>query len=182
MNWQYLMYHHTAGPKTQTVEQIRNYHVNGKGWSDIGYHFLVDYKGNIHEGRPLTRRGAHEEKYNGTAIGIAAIGNFEEEKMPPEQERAIIELSRKLMKQYNISPQNLLLHRDVDATACPGKHFPAERIRFQLRLKDSDPVDEAIAWLKEQGITSSPEYWRRKVKEVKYLDQLFINIAKKWRK
>lgn len=181
MNWKYLMYHHTATSKESTVEAIRDYHTKVRGWSDIGYHLLVDYKGNIHEGRSLDRQGAHCIKYNTTAIGIAAIGNFEEHEMPPEQERGIVKLSKQLLKQFNISPQNILIHKDVDATACPGKHFPTERIKFQLQLKDKNSIEGAIDWLVKQGVINSPEYWKIKAKNVKYLDQLFINIANKWR-
>ena len=55
--------HHTADPNTystvaQAEQQIRNdavYHINGLGWCDIGYNFVVDKWGNIYEGRANSR-------------------------------------------------------------------------------------------------------------------------------
>ena len=41
-----------------------------------------------------------------------------------------------------------------------------------------EPLDTALAKLKEVGITNSPAYWKEKAKEVKYLDQLLINMSR----
>ncbi len=52
--------HHTAGNEFNTtgyeaskanVRAIQNLHMNSNGWSDIGYHFLVDKFGFTFEGR-----------------------------------------------------------------------------------------------------------------------------------
>ncbi|MBU2575178.1 MAG: N-acetylmuramoyl-L-alanine amidase, partial [Elusimicrobia bacterium] len=58
--------HHTAGHYPENYEEavseirfIQDYHQNGRGWIDIGYHFLIDPLGNIFEGRPMYAVGAH---------------------------------------------------------------------------------------------------------------------------
>lgn len=33
--------HYSAGPTSQTPRQIQNYHMDGNGWSDVGYNFLA---------------------------------------------------------------------------------------------------------------------------------------------
>lgn len=68
--------HHTATAKTTSVECIRRYHVEKKGWDDIGYHFLIDWEGYYMRGRPLTRNGAHALGRN-HYVGIALIGHSE---------------------------------------------------------------------------------------------------------
>ncbi len=72
-----IIIHHTATYKDTTVESIRSYHMNTRGWSDIGYHYLIDGKGRIRLGRPVWRSGAHCKWHNRTSIGVAIIGNFQ---------------------------------------------------------------------------------------------------------
>lgn len=62
------------------VRSIYAYHVKGRGWSDVGYHFLVDRFGTVYEGRkgsldavPL---GVHTGGFNTDTIGVSAIGDY----------------------------------------------------------------------------------------------------------
>ncbi|GAA3006914.1 hypothetical protein GCM10010447_40380 [Streptomyces fulvorobeus] len=66
--------HYSAGPPTQTPRQIQNYHMDGNGWDDIGYNFLVDTAGRIYEGRGWNVVGAHAAPHNTTHIGVCFIG------------------------------------------------------------------------------------------------------------
>ncbi|MEU5159698.1 N-acetylmuramoyl-L-alanine amidase, partial [Streptomyces sp. NPDC020875] len=66
--------HYSAGAATQTVRQIQNYHMDSRGWSDIGYNFLVDRDGRIFEGRGWDVVGAHATGHNNTHIGVCFIG------------------------------------------------------------------------------------------------------------
>ena len=47
-----------------SVDTIRSWHVDGRGWSDIGYHYIIYIDGSIHTGRPLDRSGAHTKGHN----------------------------------------------------------------------------------------------------------------------
>lgn len=47
-----------------------------KGWSDIGYNFLVGEDGNVYEGRGWDKQGAHSKPFNSKSIGICIIGNY----------------------------------------------------------------------------------------------------------
>lgn len=80
--------HHTAGNEFNTtgyeaskanVRAIQNLHMNTNGWSDIGYHFLVDKFGYIFEGRHNSMgalpRGAHDGS-NGNSFGFNVMGYF----------------------------------------------------------------------------------------------------------
>ncbi len=79
--------HHTDSPNDYAPEQvpamIRSmyaYHVQGRGWCDIGYNFLVDKYGRLFEGRyggidkPVV--GAHTAGFNSLSFGVAMIGNM----------------------------------------------------------------------------------------------------------
>ena len=107
------------------VEGIDRIHKN-KGWTCIGYHFYVRKDGNIYRGRKENTVGAHAYGSNTDSIGICAEGNFEKETMPEAQKKAIQELVAYLKDKYGIS--KVQKHRDVNATACPGKNYPFDEI------------------------------------------------------
>ena len=119
-----LILHHTATPQDTTVESIRNYHVNDRGWSDIGYHYLVDYTGKIHDGRPEKRKGAHAGIHNEGSLAIAVIGNYEETELTVRSCRALMELLGYLEYKYSqfvVGDIEVIGHKDVSNTLCPGK-------------------------------------------------------------
>lgn len=64
----------TPAERDVTVEEIRRWHVKERGWSDIGYHFVIHLDGSVHEGRPLERSGAHARGHNRNSIGICYVG------------------------------------------------------------------------------------------------------------
>ncbi|GAA1460525.1 peptidoglycan-binding domain-containing protein [Nocardiopsis exhalans] len=66
--------HYSAGPPTQTPRQIQNFHMDGQGWADVGYNFLVDRQGNVYEGRGWLAVGAHAAPHNTSHIGVCFIG------------------------------------------------------------------------------------------------------------
>src|SRR5213083_2249951 len=84
---QFAVVHHTAGTNSYTASQsaaivrgIEVYHVQGNGWNDIGYNFLVDKYGQVFEGRyggvDKNVIGAHAEGFNTGSVGVALIGNY----------------------------------------------------------------------------------------------------------
>ncbi len=60
------------------VKEIRKWHVSERGFSDIGYHFVIRRNGNIETGRPLDIPGAHVRGYNYTSWGICLVGGMTE--------------------------------------------------------------------------------------------------------
>lgn len=71
-----VTFHHTVTPPDASIRSIQDHHINGRGWLDIGYNFLIDQKGTIFEGRGWTKVGAHAEGHNISDIGIAFIGDY----------------------------------------------------------------------------------------------------------
>ena len=121
---------------------IYAYHTQSRGWSDVGYNFLVDRFGRIWEGRyggvdrPVV--GAHTLGYNDDSFAMSAIGNFEE--VQPSQ--AMVEAYGALFawklslhgvkagskRQFVTSRTFAAIngHRDADSTACPGRYLYAK--------------------------------------------------------
>ena len=78
------------------VKGIQLFHVQGNGWNDIGYNFLVDRFGTIYEGRfgGVDRNvvGAHAQGFNTGSVGIALLGNYEGVSPTPAAQDAIARL------------------------------------------------------------------------------------------
>lgn len=115
-----IIIHHSASPKTTTREQIYDWHVNGNGWSDIGYHFIVLGDGTIVNGRHINRTGAHCKGKNKGSIGICVTGNTSEEPPTTQQLETLWGKVKMLMEEYGLDRHNVYGHRDFGATNCPG--------------------------------------------------------------
>jgi len=140
-DWKYIVIHHTAST-TGSVESIHELHSkkkdkSGNTWLGIGYHFVIGNGNGMPDGaiEPTFRwreqmHGAHagDNKYNQKGIGICLVGNFE--KAPPTEAQlaAVKELVGTLKAEYKIAGENIQGHRDVKATACPGKYFPMSEV------------------------------------------------------
>ena len=106
-----------------SVETIRKWHLN-RGWSDVGYHYVIYLDGSIHEGRPVNRSGAHTKGYNSKSIGVCYIGGVEKDgKTPkdtrtPEQDTALTNLITALLEMYPTA--TLHGHNEFANKACPS--------------------------------------------------------------
>ena len=105
--------HHTAGEMTpgegigevkDRLRRIQREHEERMTAGDIGYHFIIDGAGRVWEGRSLAWQGAHAG--NGAAnegnIGIAVMGNFDEEDVLPAQMAALSRLVERASAAYGI--------------------------------------------------------------------------------
>lgn len=130
-----IVLHHAAG-STCDARTIHAWHL-GRGFSGIGYHFLVRKNGTIERGRAENLVGAHVAGHNSDSIGICFEGNFETETMGEAQKNAGAELVEYLKKKYSISI--VVRHKDLAATACPGKNFPFEEILHGVKTETKQP-------------------------------------------
>ena len=141
-----VIIHHTASADVP-ARTIHQWHLN-QGWSGIGYHFVVRANGTIERGRPELAIGAHAGSAgNGDSIGIVLTGNFETGKPTAAQMVALAELINELRGRYG----NLAVigHKDVMATACPGKNFPWDELR--KRLEDDEMIYKTLNDVPEWG-------------------------------
>ncbi len=87
INPTHIVVHHSAGNTVSSdyaavVRSYWNYHVNDRGWNDIGYNWLIDPNGIVYEGRGNRVRGAHSPCMNAISTGICFIGNYENATQP----------------------------------------------------------------------------------------------------
>lgn len=121
----------TAEGKDYTVDQIRQWHVKGNGWKDIGYHYVIYRDGSINAGRPIDQIGAHTTNHNTGTIGVcyvggcAADGKTPKDTRTPQQKAALVELVRSLKTVFGIS--KVSGHREYAAKACPSFDVQAWR-------------------------------------------------------
>ena len=147
--------HHTettSDNPAQRVRAIQAYHMDSRGWCDIGYHFLVATDGQIFEGRPYALVGAHVGSQNSGNIGISHIGCFHSSgcgAMPPaEPPQVMLQATAKLLgtlsKLENIalSAATVKGHKDHPgaSTSCPGALLWA-RIPELIATGKADSLD-----------------------------------------
>lgn len=133
LKWTHIIIHHTGAEEKDTA-QVRKYHMS-KGWRDIGYNFVVERDGKVVEGRSLGIEGAHTKGWNTKAIGLCVIGNISARELNAAQYSALVDKTVALCKKYNIPVANVLAHRQVSATECPGKLFPWEKFKTDVKNK-----------------------------------------------
>ncbi|MEM7261858.1 MAG: peptidoglycan recognition family protein [Planctomycetota bacterium] len=111
------------GRTSKRIEAIRRYHRETQGWSDIGYHYVVDRSGAVWEARGIGFRGAHagSPALNHNNLGVLILGNFDEQPLPPEQRDGLEEHLARWLDQYGLDRSHVQLHSHVKETACPGE-------------------------------------------------------------
>jgi hypothetical protein len=133
---EHLVIHHTDTANFQdplvAIRSVYYYHTVVRGWGDIGYNYLVDFLGNVYEGR-VGGEGAvagHAAGYNERTAGIGTIGRFDFEAATPEAQTALVWITAWAGRNLNplgakpfgeiASLPTICAHRDVNPTACPG--------------------------------------------------------------
>ena len=120
-----------AGKSTAAkVVEIRRWHVKDRGWSDIGYHWVIDRDGTVAAGRPMAVDGAHVAGRNKGTVGVCLIGGHGSDPtdkfsdhFTPEQDAALRELIERLQREHP-SIKKVSGHNEYSAKACPGFRVP----------------------------------------------------------
>lgn len=132
-----IILHHSAtddGPADHW-QAIRRYHMEERGWRDIGYHYGVERVGDrvvVQYGREPHVQGAHAKGHNRNSLGVCMVGNFQEHRPPPEILDATVQLLKALMRVYDLEPRQFLGHREImppGYTECPGRAVDMVEIR-----------------------------------------------------
>ncbi len=141
--------HHTVNANDYTPDEVPGilrsiyaYHTQSRGWSDIGYNFLVDKFGRIWEGRyggvdrPVV--GAHTLNYNDYSFAMSAIGNYETAQPSAAMLQAYGVLFAWKLSLHGVTASSTQQwvgskwfeaingHRDAASTLCPGKYLYAK--------------------------------------------------------
>ncbi len=135
---EFIIIHHTAGGNDApdydaVVRSYYRFHVETRGWDDIGYNYLISPEGVIYEGRGSELLGAHFCAQNTGTLGVGLIGDYSSVIPSTEILESAIDLSAYMSCLLNIeipsmsfhSSSQMVLdhlsgHRDGCNTACPG--------------------------------------------------------------
>jgi len=146
-------------PLRESTEGIVIHHTHSLGtpWSihqshlardfvGIGYHFLVMKDGTIWMGHGLEYGGRHSLNNNHRTIGIALQGRYDtvDRHVPDAQFDSLIWLIRYVQGIYG--PLHIYAHRDLNATACPGRHFPMDEVRRGQFRDLANNIDYRYEW------------------------------------
>ncbi len=163
--------HHTVNSNDYRQEDvpaiirgIYAYHVQSRGWRDIGYNFLIDKWGRIWEGRyggvdkPVT--GAHTLGHNDDVFGASAIGTYVNTEPTSATLDAYARLFAWKFSLHEVDPlvqanldgevvNTISGHRDTYATACPGDRLyarlPELRTNTSSLMATPEPPPAATA-------------------------------------
>mgnify|MGYP003135681650 FL=1 len=131
-----IIFHCSATIEGQNISAatIKRWHVRDRGWSDIGYHYIIGLDGKIESGRPVNKQGAHAKGFNKTSIGVCYIGGLSKNKRAKDtrtdaQKNAMIKLIKTLK---NIYPDATLHgHREFSNKSCPCFDVQKDYAEFQ---------------------------------------------------
>jgi hypothetical protein len=174
--------HHTAttnsygpGDSAAQIRSIYVYHVQGRGWPDIGYNFVVDQYGQVFEGRSggvdLPEIGAHGgDGFNTGTVGVAALGTFSTS-VPALIPEAVSQVIAWKFGLHQVDPYATVRmvsggtgnvrwgagtevylpaisgHRHSSFTACPGEALFAALPSVRARVAELLAQAAAVPWL-----------------------------------
>lgn len=140
--------HHTSGANKYSAAQVPAiirgvyaFHVNGRGWSDVGYNMIADKYGRLWEGRAggMTKPvvGAHAANNNANTFGISVLGTFNSAAPPQATITAVEHAIAWKLSMYGVSGNakttlngksvnTVMGHRNLGNTDCPGTAFYAK--------------------------------------------------------
>jgi len=153
-----LVVHHTAQnmaaetrPGAERMRALYTYHAQSRGWGDIGYHYVVDEKGQIYESRAggALVVGGHAYCNNTGTIGVAMMGNFDLHTPTQAQIDGLQWLFDSLAKKYDIDLEQrvtfhgkilspIVGHRDLLSTDCPGYYVAGAMNQIRLNVASSN--------------------------------------------
>lgn len=131
-----LIIHCSATPEGRDVkvDEIRRWHLQ-RGFSDIGYHYVIHLDGKIEAGRQLELAGAHCTGHNAHSIGVCYVGGCNKNMQPKDtrtvaQKAALVKLIKGLKDRY--PGATVHGHNEFAQKACPS--FDVQKWRKEVGL------------------------------------------------
>ena len=135
-----IILHCSATPDgvSYSWDAIRRYHIEEKGWDDIGYHAGLERYGDqlvIMRGRKPWVMGAHCKAAgrNRDSLGVCVVGEYDTEPPAPDVYNAAIHLLAGLCWTFHIPPTSVYGHREFEsAKTCPGEQWDLNGVRRDI--------------------------------------------------
>ena len=105
-------------------KEIYDWHVNGNGWKDVGYHFIIRRDGAIEKGRSATVWGAHAKGYN-DRLGVCMVGgkahaDQHANNFTPDQWETLKSLVLEKKSMYGFGEKDIIGHNQISSKSCPS--------------------------------------------------------------
>ncbi len=164
----HIIVHHTASPNVTELtkdhafglsRQIQRFHMEGRGWDDIGEQLTISRGGIVMEGRTGSLQaiqrnelvvGAQSLHHNAHTLGIENEGTYMSDAVPARLWSSLVEVCTWLCTAHALDPATAIVgHRDYNSTDCPGdvlyRRLPELRREVARGLIRNDPPEEASA-------------------------------------
>jgi len=162
----YVVVHTAAFPhRNCDAAMIDEWH-RQRGWSGIGYHYVIlndrhEQKpdGLVEKGREESRQGAHALGLNDQSLGICCVGDGDFDPLTDAQSESLFGLLVSLAGKYRIPVKRVIGHRELNvlvdqgvigdeyrtSKTCPGALIKMDEIRGELatRLATEQPEESA---------------------------------------
>jgi hypothetical protein len=109
------------------IRIIRKWHVEERGWRDVGYHYFIRKDGTIQRGRSLDQIGAHCAGHNRASIGICLSGG---DKFTVRQFCSLYDLLNNLYREFG--KIRTVGHNAYSDKACPNFDVEDFLTRYEL--------------------------------------------------
>ena len=138
MKIQKLVVHHSASDSATTKKaDIEKWHKQ-RGFSQIGYHKVIEGNGNIVDGRSETVQGAHALGANHASLGVCVTGNFETSAPSAKQINALVTVLTGWCKAHKLNATSIHGHFNVPVgstkTSCPGKNLKSQLVTIKQKV------------------------------------------------
>ncbi len=116
------------------------FHMDTRGWDDIGYNLGVDGRGRLYAGRPIGTLPAAVGGHNSNSIGIVFMQDGRSTKLSFLQRRTLATLFKHGAPELGVRPLRLMTvkgHMEFsghESNECPGQH-----IMRHLRWRRAQP-------------------------------------------
>lgn len=151
--WNYIVIHHSAGDygNIAHLQDIHDQRQSKEPIHAISYHYIIGNGNGMEDGgidsdirKKLNLWGVHVSANNWDrnfrGLGICLIGGLDKKGPTSQQYQSLVKLTMDLTEEYNIDVENIGFHGMVpgESTQCPGKFFPYERFKKEIREKIAD--------------------------------------------
>lgn len=146
-----IFIHCSATPEGRDIkmETIKSWHVKGRGWRDIGYHFVIELDGTLKVGRPMEQMGAGVKGHNANSIHVCYVGGIDKNKKAKdtrteEQRETMNTMIGRLVEQY--PDASVHGHNEFANKACPSfdvqKEFGKPKKATPKKSKSTPKAEE----------------------------------------
>lgn len=118
----------SANGKRVDISEIRSWHL-ARGFTDVGYHVVIQPDGEIQNGRGLNVVGAHVKDANTGNLGICLVGK---DKFTRKQFEVMADWIENVRRTYSIPAWEVHCHYEFPSAVVQGKTCPNMQARNLL--------------------------------------------------